>query len=115
MERLDQYVVREKPSLSRSSAAKLVEGGKVSVNGAAQLKPSYRVKPGDKINIDYDEAGRAQAPEIDIPVLYEDDDCVVINKPAGVLSHSKGAFNPEATVATWLSGRVKGLRASGPA
>jgi 23S rRNA pseudouridine1911/1915/1917 synthase len=109
VERLDQYVVKKKPSLSRSSAAKLVEGGKVSVNGAAQLKPSYRVKPGDGISIDYDETVQIQVPDIDIPVLYEDDDCVVINKPAGVLSHSKGAFNPEATVATWLSGRVKGL------
>ncbi len=53
--------------------------------------------------------GRAKVPEIDLPVIYEDDDCVVINKPPGVLSHSKGAFNPEATVATWLAGRVKGL------
>jgi 23S rRNA pseudouridine1911/1915/1917 synthase len=48
-------------------------------------------------------------PEIDLPVLYEDDDCVVIYKPVGVLSHSKGAFNPEATVATWLRTRLTGL------
>jgi 23S rRNA pseudouridine1911/1915/1917 synthase len=41
-------------------------------------------------------------PIIDLPVLYEDDDCVVINKPIGLLTHSKGAFNPEATVASWL-------------
>ena len=109
MERLDQYVVRQLPDLSRSSAAKLVEGGKVSVNGDVQRKSGYRVKEDDKVVIDYDMAAEGRIPEIDLPVLYEDDDCVVINKPAGVLSHSKGAFNPEATVATWLSGRVKGL------
>jgi 23S rRNA pseudouridine1911/1915/1917 synthase len=109
VERLDQYVVRQKPSLSRSSAVKLVEDGKVSVNDAVQFKPAYRVKPEDVIAIDYDETARAKVPHIDLPVLYEDDDCVVISKPAGVLSHSKGAFNPEATVATWLAGRVKGL------
>lgn len=108
-ERLDQYVARKKPSLSRSSAAKLVEAGKVSVNGTAQNKPSYRVKQGDDISIDYDETAAARTPDIDLPVIYEDDDCVAVNKPAGVLSHSKGAFNPEATVATWLAGRVKGL------
>jgi 23S rRNA pseudouridine1911/1915/1917 synthase len=38
--------------------------------------------------------------------LYEDDDCVVINKPVGALTHSKGAFNPEATVASWLRKRI---------
>src|SRR5690606_15653822 len=43
--------------------------------------------------------------DIDIPVIYEDDDCVVICKPLGILTHSKGMYNPEATVATWLSKR----------
>ena len=38
-------------------------------------------------------------------VLYEDENCAVVTKPAGVLSHSKGAFNPEPTVATWLRER----------
>lgn len=109
MERLDQYVVRQLSSLSRSSAAKLVEDGKVSVNGDVQLKSAYKVKPDDKISIDYDEASSAKVPDIDMPVIYEDDDCVAIDKPAGILAHSKGAFNPEATVATWLSGRVKGM------
>lgn len=108
-ERLDQYVVRRLPSLSRSAAAQLIEGGKVSVNGQAQSKAGYRVKADDAVQIDYDAAEHSVIPEIDLPVIYEDDDCVVIDKPAGVLSHSKGSFNPEATVATWLSGRVPGL------
>ena len=45
-------------------------------------------------------------PDIELPIIFEDDDCVVINKPVGLLTHSKGAFNPEATVATWLSNRT---------
>jgi 23S rRNA pseudouridine1911/1915/1917 synthase len=57
--------------------------------------------------VDYDPSELDQIPTIDLPVLYEDDDCVVINKPIGVLSHSKGAFNPEATVATWLLSRLR--------
>ncbi len=49
-----------------------------------------------------------------LPILYEDADCLVINKPIGVLTHSKGAFNPESTVATFveqLSKNVEGERA----
>jgi 23S rRNA pseudouridine1911/1915/1917 synthase len=107
-ERLDQYVLGQLPSISRSSAAKIIERGDVAVNGQVQYKAGFKVRPGDKVAIDYDE-GRESVPEIDLPVVYEDDDCVVISKPVGVLSHSKGAFNPEATVATWLAGRVKGM------
>jgi 23S rRNA pseudouridine1911/1915/1917 synthase len=49
-------------------------------------------------------------PDIDLPILYEDADCIVMNKPVGVLTHSKGAFNPEATVATFLQSHVKDLQ-----
>lgn len=108
-QRLDQKVVEIIPELSRGFAARLVEEGKVTVNGAAQLKPGYKLRENDAVLVDYDISQLGQIPDIDLPVLYEDDDCVVINKPVGVLSHSKGAFNPEATVATWLRSRLKGL------
>lgn len=107
-ERLDQYVVGQFPNLSRAAAAKLIESGGVKVGGKEVLKSSYRVRSGDEISIDYDESESAAVPDIDLPVIYEDDDCVVIDKPAGVLTHSKGAFNPEGTVATWLRSRWQG-------
>jgi 23S rRNA pseudouridine1911/1915/1917 synthase len=109
MERLDQYVVGQLSEVSRAFAAKLIEQGRVSVNGQQQLKAGYKVRDNDEVLIEYDASESNKVPDIDLPVLYEDEDCVVINKPLGVLSHSKGAFNPEATVATWLSSRVKGL------
>lgn len=101
-QRLDQKVVELKPSLSRAFAARLIADGKVSVNGNVETKPGYKLKVDDAVDVDYDEAEQAQIPDIDLSIIYEDDDCVVINKPVGVLTHSKGAFNPEATVATWL-------------
>lgn len=108
-QRLDQKVVELIPELSRGFAAKLVDEGKVTVNGAVQTKAGYKLREGDEVKVDYDVSELAQIPEIEPDVLYEDDDCVVIYKPVGVLSHSKGAFNPEATVATWLRSRLKGL------
>ena len=108
-ERLDQYVARQLPTVSRAYAAKLVETGKVTVNGVVNAKSGYKLRASDTIEIDHDPEAMTRIPDIDLPIIYEDDDCVVINKPAGILSHSKGTFNPEATVASWLSSHVVGL------
>ena len=106
---MDQKVVELIPDLSRGFASRLIDEGKVRVNDTVQTKAGYKLREGDEVTVDYDASQLEQIPDIDLPVLYEDDDCVVINKPVGVLSHSKGAFNPEATVATWLRSRLKGL------
>jgi 23S rRNA pseudouridine1911/1915/1917 synthase len=108
-ERLDQRVVSQFPELSRMYATKLVNDGKVSVNGVVITKGGHKLWEADTVVVDFDPAELAAIPEIELPVLYEDDDCVVINKPLGLLTHSKGAFNPEATVATWLRSRLKGM------
>lgn len=108
-QRLDQKVIELLPELSRGIAARLIDEGKVTVNGTIQTKAGHKLREGDEVKVDYDASQLKQIPEIDLPVLYEDDDCVVINKPVGVLSHSKGAFNPEATVATWLRSRLTDL------
>lgn len=109
-QRLDQHVVEQIPTLTRSYATKLIEDGKVEVNGEVVTKSGYKMRPGDKVVVDHDESLYKNIATIELPVLYEDDDCVVIEKPLGVLSHSKGAFNPEATVATWLRGRLRSMK-----
>lgn len=108
-QRLDQKVVELVPSLSRAFAAKLVEQGRVTVNGKPETKPGYKLRTNDTVETDYRLEAETQLPEIELEVLYEDDDCVVINKPVGLLVHSKGVFNPEATVASWLRSQVKGV------
>lgn len=101
--RLDIFV-NAKVGYSRSFAKQLIETDKVKVRGEVE-KPSYRLKLKDKVNVAFDPKS-FKVPKIDITVLYEDEDCVVIDKLAGLLTHSKGAFNPEATVATWLTEHV---------
>jgi len=105
-ERLDQRVVSLLPTLSRSFAVRLIEDGKVTVNGKVGSKGGTKVKPHDVVFVDFD-PDAVVIPEIELPILYEDDECVVIVKPLGLLTHSKGAFNPEASVATWLHNRIK--------
>lgn len=104
--RLDQYVAERLPLLSRAFAAKLINDGLVTMNGKVNTKPGTKLRGGEVIVIDYDENKLAVIPEIELPIAYEDDDCVVVIKPAGLLTHSKGVFNPEATVATWLRSRL---------
>jgi 23S rRNA pseudouridine1911/1915/1917 synthase len=106
-ERLDQYVIRQMPALSRGYASRLINEGKVTVNGEPQFKAGYKIRQSDKINIDYDETKELTIEDIELPVIYEDDDCVVIDKPVGLLTHSKGPFNSEPTVESWLRSHLK--------
>lgn len=108
-QRLDVCIVQNEPNLSRAFVKKLCSEEKIAINGQRSAKPGQKVHAGDHIAIDYDIKQLDQIPDIDLPILYEDSDCLVINKPVGVLSHSKGAFNPEATVATFLRSKLKGL------
>lgn len=104
--RLDVTVVEMYPEFSRGFASILIEQGRVRVNGMMQDKAGYKMKYGDKVEVEYDASEVAPIPEIELPILYEDDDCVVVIKPVGLLTHSKGAFNPEASVASWLRQRL---------
>lgn len=106
--RLDVFLVTQIPELSRSSIQKLCLDDKVLVNDAVQ-PTKYKVRSDDEVTVYFDPKDLDEIPEIDLPILYEDDDCLVIDKPAGILTHSKGSFNPEATVATFIRDRVTGM------
>lgn len=103
--RLDSFVVTVLPRLSRAHARTLCDTDKVQVNGVAR-KAGHKLKPDDRVAIEYDERELNAIPDINLPIVYEDEDCVVIDKPAGVLTHTQGAFNPEATVATFLRSKL---------
>lgn len=103
--RLDTYLHKLNPQTSRAQLQRLIKENRAQVNGETQTKTGFMIKYADKVKLDFDFEQNANLPDITIPVLYEDDDCVVIDKSLGVLVHSKGAFNPEATVASWLAAR----------
>jgi 23S rRNA pseudouridine1911/1915/1917 synthase len=108
-DRLDVFATAQIGKVSRAFVGKLCEQGKVLVNGKVETKAGYKLRAGDEVTVDYDFAELEKIPDIDLPVLYEDDDCLVVNKPVGVLSHSKGAFNPEGTVATFVRDKVRDM------
>ena len=95
------------PTINRAYAVKLIEAGSVAVNDQPQTKPGYKLRGYDSVIITYDEVASAVIPDIELAIHYEDEDCVVVEKPIGLLTHSKGVFNPEATVASWLHSHLQ--------
>ncbi len=87
-QRLDKYVAQMVPDLSRSRAQKLIEEGLVMVNGG-MAKSSYRVEVGDLVvvRIPPPEPIEVKPETIPLDIVYEDEDIIVVNKPAGMVVH----------------------------
>lgn len=102
-DRLDKIVVALLPELTRSAAQRLIEQGRVAVNGVLR-DASHRARQGDTIDISLPDAPASDglvAETIPLDILYEDDDVLAINKPAGLIVHP-GAGNPAGTLANAL-------------
>ena len=90
--RLDKALaaaVPEDASLSRSRLMRMISDGAVSRNGVVITDAKAKVGPGDSFALRLDEAVDLEAAAEDIPlaVVWEDDDLIVINKPAGLVVH----------------------------
>ena len=87
-ERLDKAVALLNSELSRSFITKLIDDGKITINGKVE-KPSFKVKEDDVIVIEEIVNEKSDIKEEDIPldVVYEDDDILIINKPQGMVVH----------------------------
>lgn len=87
--RLDRVLAARLPDLSRSRLKTLILAGSVTFRSEAIRDPAYHVAPGDTITIDVPEAAPAEpkAEDIALDIVFEDDDIIVINKPAGLVVH----------------------------
>jgi 23S rRNA pseudouridine1911/1915/1917 synthase len=111
--RLDAFLAAVLPDRSRSQIQKLIKDGHVS--GALKgLRPSTPVKPGQQYHIEFPEpvAVAAEAEDLPLPILYEDSDIVVIDKPAGMVVHP-GAGHATGTVVNALLYHVEDLSGVG--
>ncbi len=99
--RLDHYLAEQYTDISRAFLQKLCNTDQILVNGKPE-KSGFKLKPTDQITILYDMAGIEKINDIDLPILYQDKDVIVINKPAGVISHSRGKYWNEPSVASFI-------------
>ncbi len=97
--RLDQTIAQMFPDYSRSRLKEWILAGSVTVNGEVQTRAREKMYGGEiiAINAEVEAEQRFEAQKIPLNIVYEDDDILVINKPAGLVVHP-GAGNPDGTV-----------------
>jgi len=86
--RLDKYVCQQLPELSRSRVQKLIADGHITVNGRP-AKPGLKLNIGDRLKVAVPPAPNEQVLPEDVPlnIIYENDDLLVVDKPAGLTVH----------------------------
>ena len=87
-QRIDKFLADSLSDITRSAVVNLIESGNISVNGK-QVSKNYKLREGDSIDVmipdpvEYE----AEAENIPLDIVYEDNDLLVVNKPKGMVVH----------------------------
>lgn len=98
--RLDSYLALHWPEYSRSSWQKYTKAGFVWVNNLVETQIKRQIGEDDVVSVNIPE--NKSHTDLSLPIIYKDENVIVIDKPAGILSHSKGTLNHEFTVADFF-------------
>ena len=100
--RLDKFVAENLTNISRSKIKSLIEKGLITVN-KFKKDPDYKLELNDKISINQksEESSKLLGEDIKLDIVYEDEDILIINKPAGLVVHP-GAGNKSGTLVNAL-------------
>jgi len=112
--RLDRFLAKGFPDISRSRLQALINEGAVEADGTTIKDAARRVKPDEafRIVIPPPTAPEPEAQDIPLNVLYEDSDVIVIDKPVGLVVHP-AAGNPDGTLVNALLAHCKDLKGVG--
>jgi 23S rRNA pseudouridine1911/1915/1917 synthase len=104
--RLDAFLAARGAARSRSAAQRLIDAGAVAVDGERRPK-NHRVAAGQQITVEGEQAERPDGETPEFEVVYEDADLMVVDKPAGLVTHpAPGHRGP--TLSEALGGRAAG-------
>jgi 23S rRNA pseudouridine1911/1915/1917 synthase len=114
-ERLDLFIVRKLPELTRSRVRKLIEKGLVTVDGAPPAKQGLLLDRGQSVSITVpdEERHELRAEPIPLRIVYEDDDLIVVDKPAGMAVHPSPGHESGTLVQALLAHSPRLSRAGG--
>ncbi|NEO97377.1 MAG: RluA family pseudouridine synthase [Symploca sp. SIO2E9] len=112
--RLDRYLSEQLPDISRSRLQKLIEQGKVEINGKVCTSKKAMVQFGDRIFLTIPDVQPVdlQPEAIGLDILYEDDSLIVVNKPAGLVVHPAPG-HPSGTLVNALLAHCQNLAGIG--
>ena len=106
-ERLDVFLSSQL-GISRNQISNLIKSEAVRVDGVVQSRPGYKLSAGELVHIDYPAPAPQQTSterlNFEVEILYEDDDLLVVNKPAGLTVHPAASVK-EPTLVDWLKSR----------
>jgi len=105
--RSDVVVADNFTQYSRAALKKLFEMGNILLNEEL-AKPGDKMKIGQVLTVDI--SPLEQEPDvIELPVIYEDENVIVVDKPAGIISHARGRYWQEASVASFIRDKTKDM------
>lgn len=106
--RIDQFLA-EATGQSRSAIQKQIDSGRVKVDGKACTKTGYRLTTGEKLHMPLAAAPRRGVlpNEMPLSILYEDEEMMVINKPAGIVVHPDTTGHQDNTIANAIVSHLK--------
>ncbi len=114
-QRLDKFLAGELPNHSRAQVQRLIDdGGGVSMARVATPKSNTVLRPGDVVNVEVPPLAPStlEPEDLPLPILHDDADLVVVNKPAGLVVHP-GAGHPTGTLVHALLHHVQDLSGIG--
>ncbi len=92
--RFDMAILEQYPRYSRATIQKFIKDGRAKAAGQVILKPNYIIDENTEVELDEPQAEATEKP----PVIYEDDNVIVFDKPAGMLSIKKGDYSSEPAI-----------------
>lgn len=100
--RLDKYISEQISDLSRTRVKELIDDDKILVNGQKE-KPSYKISAQDHVSVEIPkkEPLNLEPEDLNLDIVYEDDDVIVVNKPQGMVVHP-AAGHPDHTLVNGL-------------
>ena len=112
-ERLDSFIARRQPEMSRNRIRHLIDDGLVSLDGN-QVKPSAKVSDGDVVTVTIPPpvSMELEAEEIPLTIVYQDENVIVVDKPAGMTVHPAPG-HPRGTLVNALLAACPDLRGIG--
>lgn len=106
--RLDAFLTEQYPEISRSTLQKMINAGQVILDG--QIAKSKSQKVNENSIVELKQAVKAdisaELKKLEDSIIFEDENVLVLNKPAGILTHAKGGLTDEVTVADLVVHKV---------
>src|SRR3990167_6709616 len=106
-QRIDKFITQHFTAYSRSFLQKMFKDQHIIINQSKIIKPSYALKSGDQMLIQFPAEPEHKAPKeipttLNVPIIAKHDDFLIINKPSGLVVHAPNKNYTDVTLSDWV-------------